>query len=113
MVINTTNRPTAATDLQAQIAEGNLVTAQPAYPDQVFQTVMTGDILRNAVATQDQFNQWQINFELTSAGSAQFYEYTRTHIGQPLAIAVEERRPGRAPSSSGPASPGTEGTGPR
>ena len=89
MVINTTNRPTAATDLQAQIAQGNAVSTQPAYPDQVFQTVMTGDILRNAVAAQDQFNQWQIHFELTAAGSDQFYEYTRTHIGQPLAIVLD------------------------
>ncbi|HXF60772.1 MAG TPA: protein translocase subunit SecD [Caldilineaceae bacterium] len=91
MVINTTNHPTAASDLQAQIAEGNPVIGQPAYPDQVFQTVMTGEILRNAVATQDQFNQWQINFELTAAGSDQFYEYTRTHIGQPLAIVLDGR----------------------
>lgn len=91
MVINTTNHPTLAADLQADIDAG---VAQPElipYPDQVFQTVMTGDILRNAVATQDQFNQWMINFELTSAGSDQFYQYTSTHIGEPLAIVLDGR----------------------
>jgi protein-export membrane protein SecD len=52
---------------------------------------MTGDILRTAVATPDQYNQYQINFELTGPGSDQFYEYTRTHIGQPLAIVLDGR----------------------
>jgi protein-export membrane protein SecD len=91
MVINTTNHPTLATDLQAQIAAG---TAQPElipYPEQVFETVMTGDVLRNAIASIDQFNAWQINFELTGAGSDQFYEYTRANIGQPLAIVLDGR----------------------
>jgi protein-export membrane protein SecD len=78
-----------ATDLQAEIAAGTAQPANVAFPDQVFQTVMTGDVLRNAMATQDQFNQWLINFELTGPGSDQFYEYTRTHIGQPLAIVLD------------------------
>ncbi|GIV79166.1 MAG: protein translocase subunit SecD [Litorilinea sp.] len=91
MIINTTNHPTLAKDLKAEIDAGNAPPADIPYPDQVFQTVMTGEILRNAVATQDQFNQWQINFELTGQGSEQFYEYTRQHIGQPLAIVLDGR----------------------
>lgn len=91
MVINTTNHPTLAADLQAEIASGNALAESIPYPDQVFQTVMTGDILRNAIATQDQFNQWTINFELTSAGSDQFFDYTSTHIGQQLAIVLDGR----------------------
>jgi preprotein translocase subunit SecD len=65
MVINTTNRPTAATDYLEQVAAGTADPALVPYPDQVFETVMTGDVLRNAIATQDQFNQWLIQFELT------------------------------------------------
>ncbi|RIK52433.1 MAG: protein translocase subunit SecD, partial [Chloroflexi bacterium] len=91
MVINTTNHPKLASDLQAEIAAGTALPEPIPYPDQVFTTVMTGDILRNAVATQDQFNQWMINFELTSAGSDQFYNYTSTHIGQPLVIVLDGR----------------------
>ncbi|MFN8487681.1 MAG: protein translocase subunit SecD [Caldilineaceae bacterium] len=92
MVINTTNRPTAAKDL----AKTNGITTTQAsssnpYPDKVFKTVMTGDILRSAAATQNQFNQWQIDFELTSAGSTKFGDYTRTHIGQPLVIVLDGR----------------------
>ncbi len=92
MVINTTNRPTAAKDL----AKTNGITTTQAsssnpYPDRVFKTVMTGDILRSAAATQNQFNQWEIDFELTSAGSTQFGDYTRAHIGQPLVIVLDGR----------------------
>jgi protein-export membrane protein SecD len=91
MVINTTNHPTLADDLQADIAAGTATPENIPYPGQVFQTVMTGDVLRNALATQDQFSQWVINFELTGPGSDQFYEYTRTHIGQPMAIVLDGR----------------------
>lgn len=91
MVINTSNRPTVADDLQAEIAAGNATPENIPYPGRVFETVMTGDVLRNAIASQDQFAQWVINFELTGPGSDQFYEYTRTHIGQPMAIVLDGR----------------------
>jgi protein-export membrane protein SecD len=89
MVINTTNRPTVADDLQSEIAAGNAVPENIPFPGRIFETVMTGDVLRNAIASQDQFGQWVINFELTGPGSDQFYEYTRTHIGQPMAIVLD------------------------
>ena len=91
MVINTTNRPTVADDLQNEIAAGNATPENIPFPGQVFETVMTGEVLRNAIASQDQFAQWVINFELTGTGSDQFYEYTRTHIGQPMAIVLDGR----------------------
>ena len=92
MVINTTNRPTAAQEFiqTAGVSNTNTLASAP-YPDQVFTTVMTGEILRNAIATQDQFNQWQINFDLTSEGSQTFGEYTSSHIGQPLVIVLDGR----------------------
>ncbi len=90
MIINTTNRPNAVEEWQQRAeAEGAQVNAP--YPDRVFNTVMTGDILRNAVATQDQFGQWQIEFTLTGEGSDQFYEYTRQNIGRPMAIVLDGR----------------------
>ena len=86
MVINTTNRPTAVDEA---VAGGMVDPMMAPYGDRVFETVMTGEILRSAVATQDQFNQWQINFQLTGEGSNQFFEYTSAHIGQPLAIILD------------------------
>ena len=48
MIINTTNHPNAAANAEAAIAAGTLPPGAVPYPDQVFETVMTGDILRNA-----------------------------------------------------------------
>ena len=89
IVINTTNRPTAATELQADIEAGLAEPVDIPYPEQVFQTVMTGDILRTAVAAPDQYGRWEISFELTDVGSEQFYAYTRDHIGKQLAIVLD------------------------
>lgn len=89
MVINTTNRPTVADELQSQIIAGNAPPDEIPVPGQIFETAMTGAVLRNAIAVQDQFGQWTINFELTGAGSDQFFEYTRAHIGEPLAIVLD------------------------
>ncbi|HMN27242.1 MAG TPA: protein translocase subunit SecD [Caldilineaceae bacterium] len=88
MLINTTNRPTIVSDT---LAAGNVNPSLAPYGSRVFNSVMKGDILRSATATQDQFNSYQINFQLTSAGSNQFYDYTSTHIGQPLAIVLDGR----------------------
>ena len=89
MLINTTQRPTAASDALAAVEAGTIDPTSIPYPDQVFQTVMTGDILRNALATQGQFGEWEIGFELTGDGSDIFYDYTSTHIGQPMAIVLD------------------------
>jgi preprotein translocase subunit SecD len=86
MIINTSNHPDAVQTAQA----GGLVDpASIPYPDQVFQTAMTGDVLSNAAAAPDQFNNWQINFSLTSEGSTAFFNYTSTHVGQPMAIVLD------------------------
>ena len=73
MVINTSNHPEAVSRLQEATAEGESTPQLTPY-EQVFETVMTGDILRTALATQDQFGQWQIQFDLTAEGSELFYE---------------------------------------
>lgn len=91
IVINTTNRPNAASELQEDIAAGFAEPVEIPYPNQVFETVMTGDILSDARAVRDQYGQWEISFALTNAGSDQFFEYTRNHIGDVLAIVLDGR----------------------
>jgi protein-export membrane protein SecD len=91
MIINTNNHPDAIARAQEGLASGDIDPSQIPYPDQVFNTVMTGDVLANAMAAIDQFNQWRINFTLTSEGSNQFLEYTSSHIGQPMAIVLDGR----------------------
>jgi preprotein translocase subunit SecD len=91
MIINTTNHPDAIAKAQSGVQSGDIDPSQIPYPDQVFNTVMTGDVLADAIAAPDQFNQWHINFTLTSEGSTQFLEYTSSHIGQPMAIVLDGR----------------------
>jgi protein-export membrane protein SecD len=88
MIINTTNKPTAVADALAG-ENGPAASQLTPYPDQVFQTAMTGDVLRTAIAYQDELGQWQISFETTSDGADQFLAYTSSHIGQPMAIVLD------------------------
>lgn len=91
MVINTTNRPTVADDLQKEITAGKANPENIPFPGKIFQTVMTGDVLKNAIATQGQLNQWVINFQLTGPGSEKFYNYTRSNLGKAMAIVLDGR----------------------
>ena len=86
MIINTTNKPTAVQDFLAGPGADPALTP---YGEQLFTTAMTGDVLRTAVSRQDQFGQWEIGFELTGEGNDQFFNYTSTHIGQPMAIVLD------------------------
>ncbi len=91
MIINTTNRPDAVAQAQEGLASGAITPDQIPYPNQVFQTAMTGEVLRSALAFQDQFGQWQIQFETSAAGSEQFLAYTSANIGRPMAIVLDGR----------------------
>jgi preprotein translocase subunit SecD len=51
---------------------------------------LTGDMLENATAGRDpQFNQSQVQFELSRAGGRQFSQFTGTHVGDYLAIVLD------------------------
>lgn len=61
-------------------------------PSEVFHTVMTGSIIRDArVATDPNTGAYIVQFELTSDGSSQFAEYTASHVGQYLGIVLDKR----------------------
>ncbi len=91
-VVNTTNRPNAVAETQQAIASGLSDVVPLPYPDTVFETVMTGTVLRDAVpSVDDTTGQWQISFELTGEGSDQFFEYTNSNIGQIMPIVLDGR----------------------
>lgn len=89
--INTTNRPTAVAALQESVAAGEAAPQSVPFPEEIFHTIMTGDILQAVVATQDEYGFWQIQFDLTSDSSGDFFDYTRDNIGQVLAIVLDGR----------------------
>ena len=89
--INTTNRPNAVTALQEAILAGEAAPQSIPFPDETFETIMTGDILQAVVATQDEYTFWQIQFDLKSESSGDFFNYTRDNIGEVLAIILDGR----------------------
>ena len=89
MIVNTTNNPNAVQEAQAAIDAGTRESAPIPYPDQVFETAMTGDVLQTATARADQFGKWEIAFLLSNTGKDKFYNFTSTHIGQPMAIVLD------------------------
>lgn len=89
--INTTNRPNAVAALQEAIGAGEAAPQSIPFPEAVFETIMTGDILQAVVATQDEFSFWQIQFDLKSESSGDFFTYTRDNIGEVLAIVLDGR----------------------
>ena len=52
---------------------------------------MTGEALQNATAGRDpQFNQSQVQFELNRAGGRRFSQFTAQHVGDYLAIVLDD-----------------------
>ncbi len=91
-VVNTTNRPNAVAETRQAMASGLSDVVPLPFPDTVFETVMTGTVLRDAVpSVDDTTGQWQISFELTGEGSDQFFEYTNSNIGQIMPIVLDGR----------------------
>ncbi len=89
--INTTNRPNAVAALQEAMAAGEAAPQTVPFPEELFETIMTGDILQAVVATQDEYTFWQIQFDLKSESSGDFFNYTRDNIGEVLAIVLDGR----------------------
>lgn len=89
MVINTTNRPDAVKRAQDSASKESTTPPVAPFPQQTFQTVMTGDVLKDARSKTDNLNQWEIAFQLTADGSNKFYEYTSSHVGQTMAIVLD------------------------
>ncbi len=54
-------------------------------------SVVTGRDLRNARRSQDRYNQPAVSFTLTPDGGNKFEEYTRAHIGERMAIVLDNR----------------------
>ncbi|MBK8051470.1 MAG: hypothetical protein IPK16_32880 [Anaerolineales bacterium] len=64
MIINTTNRLDAVQRAQEAAAASTGADVAPLipYPDQVFQTAMTGDVLKQAIAKTNDVGLWKSRF---------------------------------------------------
>jgi preprotein translocase subunit SecD len=59
------------------------------YPDQVFKTIMTGRDLKTASTQLDQYGAPGISFQLTDQGAKIFGDYTSQHVGDSVAIVLD------------------------
>ena len=83
-----------STDFKSGSSEAPAATQTPAessQPSQTFHTVMTGADLKTVSVTQDQAGNYQVAFELNSEGAQIFKDYTTSHVGQILAIVLDEQ----------------------
>lgn len=65
-------------------------TPAPAVDGPTYTTIIAGSDLTDAYPTQDQFGSIVVGFTLSDAGASKFYDFTSTHIGQPMSIVVDK-----------------------
>jgi len=65
--------------------------ATPTPSGPVYETIITGADLKDAYPTTDQFGNLVVGFELKPEAADRFYQYTSTHIGQPMSIVVDKQ----------------------
>lgn len=92
IIVNTTNRTDAVAQASRAIELGLVDPVPLPYPEKVFETVMTGTVLKDAVPSLDNTTgQWQISFELTGVGSDEFFNYTNANVGSIMPIVLDGR----------------------
>ncbi|WP_038038788.1 protein translocase subunit SecD [Thermorudis peleae] len=83
-VVNTSLGP--AKDVLGDTPEAETANQRPTY-----QTIVTGADLKDAFPTTDNVGALVVGFQLKSDAADKFYQYTSTHIGQPMSIVVDKR----------------------
>ncbi len=58
---------------------------------QIFPTIMTGTEINTVGVTTNELGQYQVAFELKSAGAQTFSQYTSAHVGDILAIVLDKQ----------------------
>jgi preprotein translocase subunit SecD len=76
-------------------------TAEPAVPETVYHTIMTGGELRSVNVGVDPSGKPAIDFTLSSEGAAVFAQHTAANVNKVLAITLDKRVVS-APSINGP-----------
>lgn len=90
-----TPSPTAATASSTPTSEATpqptpTAEATPASNGPVYETIVTGADLKDAYPTTDQFGNLVVGFELKPEAADRFYQYTSSHIGQPMSIVIDK-----------------------
>lgn len=73
------------------IVTDHATSEEPAEGEQVWQTVMTGDMIENVQVTRDNAGQYVIQFELVPEGAQIFSDFTTAHVGEYLGIVLDKQ----------------------
>jgi preprotein translocase subunit SecD len=57
----------------------------------VYTTIIKGDDLKDAYPTTNQLGQTVVGFELTGGAASKFYDFTSSHVGQPMSIVIDKQ----------------------
>jgi preprotein translocase subunit SecD len=71
------------------VAAAATAEATPTGP--VYTTIIYGDDLKDAYVTTNQVGQFVVGFELKSGAASKFYDFTSSHVGQPMAIVIDKQ----------------------
>jgi preprotein translocase subunit SecD len=71
-------------------AAATTATPDTALTGPVYETIIAGDDLKDAFVTYDQVGRMVVGFELSGDAADRFYDYTSTHIGQPMSIVIDK-----------------------
>lgn len=82
-----TTRPTDGTPEASVTPEA---TASPTPAGPVYTTIVSGSDIEDAFPTTDQFGTLVVGFRLKDSAAEKFYQYTSTHIGQPMSIVLDK-----------------------
>jgi len=64
--------------------------AAPTVDGPTYEVVVSGADIKDAYPTRDQFGGIVVGFELEGDAADRFFQYTSTHIGQPMSIVVDK-----------------------
>jgi preprotein translocase subunit SecD len=56
----------------------------------VYDTIIAGDDLKDAFVQYNQVGQMVVGFQLNGDAASRFYDFTSTHIGQPMSIVIDK-----------------------
>jgi preprotein translocase subunit SecD len=84
-----TTRPADGTP-EASVTPEATATASPTPTGPTYQTIVSGSDIEDAFPTTDQFGTLVVGFRLKDSASDRFFEYTSTHIGQPMSIVLDK-----------------------
>lgn len=82
--------PQASPVASPEAAASADTTADDAAAGPVYETIISGDDLKDAFQTTDQFGAPVVGFELSGDAASTFYDFTSTHIGQPMSILIDK-----------------------